>query len=93
MSIRGAQYTWAPDSQYINVSATLSLSLLVPHECLPTTQLTQLCSSGPTPQFLARISRGDDTVAIELTADALQLGLLDTIVVVAVLLQCGHNID
>ncbi|KAJ6615141.1 hypothetical protein B0H10DRAFT_86812 [Mycena sp. CBHHK59/15] len=70
MSIRGIEYTWSPDNQYIN-----------------------LCSSGPLPRFLARISRGDETVVIEMTPDAMQLGLLDTTVVVAVLLQCGHNID
>ncbi|KAF7336197.1 hypothetical protein MVEN_02167300 [Mycena venus] len=70
MTVRGLQYTWAPDNQYIN-----------------------LCSSGPTPQFLGRISRGEDTVAVELTTDAIQLGLQDTAIVVAVLLQCGHNID
>ncbi|KAJ7667154.1 hypothetical protein B0H17DRAFT_1251948 [Mycena rosella] len=55
MTIRGAQYTWAPDNQYIN-----------------------LCSTGPIPRFLGRISRGDDSVFIELTPDALQLELLDT---------------
>ncbi|KAJ7512978.1 hypothetical protein B0H11DRAFT_1843415 [Mycena galericulata] len=59
----------------------------------PDGQYINLCSSGPTPQFLGRISRGDDCIAVELTADAIQLRLLDTIVVVAVLLQCGHNID
>ncbi|KAJ7785241.1 hypothetical protein DFH07DRAFT_681166, partial [Mycena maculata] len=56
----------------------------------PEKQYINLCSSG---QFLARISRGDDAVVIELTPDAIQLGLLDSTVVVAVLLQCGHNID
>ncbi|KAJ7255795.1 hypothetical protein B0H12DRAFT_1183391 [Mycena haematopus] len=70
MTVRGFEYTWAPDSQYIN-----------------------LCSSGPSPQFLGRISRGKDTVIVELTLDAIQLGLQDTTIVVAVLLQCGHNID
>ncbi|KAJ7790201.1 hypothetical protein B0H14DRAFT_3570830 [Mycena olivaceomarginata] len=70
MTVRGFQYTWAPENEYIN-----------------------LCSSGPSPQFLGRISRGEDTVVVELTADAIQLGLQDTTIVVAVLLQCGHNID
>ncbi|KAJ7119942.1 hypothetical protein C8R43DRAFT_1077027 [Mycena crocata] len=59
----------------------------------PDGQYINLCSSGPSPQFLGRISRGEDSVAIELTPDAIQLELLDTAVVVAVLLQCGHNID
>jgi len=70
MTVRGFQYTLAPDNQYIN-----------------------LCSSGPSPKFLGRISRGEDTVVVELTPDAIQLGLQDTTIVVAVLLQCGHNID
>ncbi|KAJ6562609.1 hypothetical protein B0H19DRAFT_1288562 [Mycena capillaripes] len=70
MTVRGFQYTLAPDNQYIN-----------------------LCSSGPSPQFLGRISRGEDSVIVEMTPDAIQLGLQDTTIVVAVLLQCGHNID
>ncbi|KAJ6489949.1 hypothetical protein C8R45DRAFT_901555 [Mycena sanguinolenta] len=70
MTVRGFEYTWAPDTQCIN-----------------------LCSSGPSPQFLGRISRGKDTVIVELTPDAIQLGLQDTTIVVAVLLQCGHSID
>ncbi|KAJ7635097.1 hypothetical protein FB45DRAFT_743407 [Roridomyces roridus] len=44
--------------------------------------------------FFGRLSQhAPDSVLIELTADALQLGLLDTAVVVAVLLHCGLNID
>ncbi|KAJ7185272.1 hypothetical protein C8R46DRAFT_1287709 [Mycena filopes] len=70
MTVRGFQYTLAPDNQYIN-----------------------LCSSGSTAQFLGRISRGEETVVVEVTTEALQLGLLDAVVVAAVLLQCGHNID
>ncbi|KAF8205283.1 hypothetical protein K438DRAFT_1579731 [Mycena galopus ATCC 62051] len=70
MTVRGFEYTWAPDNQYIN-----------------------LCSSGPSSQFLGRISRAKDGIFVELTPDAIQLGLQDTTIVVAVLLQCGHNID
>ncbi|KAJ7669505.1 hypothetical protein DFH06DRAFT_1038620 [Mycena polygramma] len=60
---------------------------------VPDNQYINLCSSGTTPQFLGRISRGDDTVVVEMTSDAIQLGLQDSTVVAAVLLQCGHNID
>ncbi|KAK7039709.1 hypothetical protein R3P38DRAFT_3468583 [Favolaschia claudopus] len=70
MTVRGFQYTWSPDNQYIN-----------------------LCSPGPTPTFLGRISRGDETVVIELTPDAIQLNLQDASIVAAVLLLCGQNID
>jgi hypothetical protein len=93
MTVRGFQYTWAPENEYINVSE-LYLPLLfgqvIDDDWL---HFNQLCSSGPSPQFLGRISRGEDTVVVELTADAIQLGLQDTTIVVAVLLQCGHNID
>ncbi|KAK7044375.1 hypothetical protein R3P38DRAFT_3308325 [Favolaschia claudopus] len=70
MTVRGFQYTWSPDDQYIN-----------------------LCSTGPTSTFLGRISRGDETVVIELTPDAIQLNLQDASIVAAVLLLCGQNID
>lgn len=48
-------------------------------------------SSGPT--FLAKLTRGPTFITLELTPDALQLGLLDSIVVATLLLQCGRNID
>jgi hypothetical protein len=96
MTVGGFQYTWAPDNQYINVRVLLHIWPFRPSPrnrwCIRTSG--QLCS-GPTPKFLGRISRGEDTVVVELTTDAIQLGLQDpdTAIVVAVLLQCGHNID
>ncbi|KAK7039705.1 hypothetical protein R3P38DRAFT_3181495 [Favolaschia claudopus] len=71
MTVRGFQYVWSPDNQYINLSSAAS----------------------PTPTFLGRISRGDETVVIELTPDAVQLGLQDASIVAAVLLLCGQRID
>jgi hypothetical protein len=94
MTVGGFQYTWAPDNQYINVRVLLHIWPFRPSPrnrwCTRTSG--QLCS-GPTPKFLRRIPRGEDTVVVELTTDAIQLGLQDTAIVVAVLLQCGHNID
>ncbi|KAJ7211137.1 hypothetical protein GGX14DRAFT_565010 [Mycena pura] len=59
----------------------------------PDNQYVNLHSSGPSQRFFGRISRGEDSVIIEVTDNALQLGLLDPIVAAAVLLQCGQNID
>ncbi|CAK5283434.1 unnamed protein product [Mycena citricolor] len=44
-------------------------------------------------QILGRISRGRDWVTLELTGEALRLGLLETSVVATFLLQSGRNID
>ncbi|KAJ7175387.1 hypothetical protein C8R46DRAFT_1213866 [Mycena filopes] len=46
------------------------------------------------PQFFGRISQAQDgTTNFEVTAEALQLGLLEVFVVSALLLMCGRNID
>ncbi|KAF7318820.1 hypothetical protein HMN09_00217300 [Mycena chlorophos] len=70
MTVRGTQYKWVPENQYIN-----------------------LYSRSSTPQFYGRISRGEGSVVLEVTGDAMQNGLLDAIVTAAVILQCGSNID
>ncbi|KAF9460041.1 hypothetical protein BDZ94DRAFT_1170561 [Collybia nuda] len=48
---------------------------------------------GHSATFLARVSRTKSSLAMELTPHASQLGLLNSIVVAAFLLQCGRNID
>ncbi|KAF9476962.1 hypothetical protein BDN70DRAFT_949149 [Pholiota conissans] len=45
------------------------------------------------PMFLAKITRTNGAITLEMTPDAVQLGLLDTAVSAALLLQCGRNID
>ncbi|KAJ7103846.1 hypothetical protein C8R44DRAFT_834601 [Mycena epipterygia] len=45
------------------------------------------------PEMFGRISRGQDKVTLELTGEAIHLGLLEPIVVATFLLQCGRNID
>ncbi|KZP26364.1 hypothetical protein FIBSPDRAFT_909295 [Athelia psychrophila] len=42
---------------------------------------------------LARISKTYNIVSMEMTPEALQLGLLEACVITTVLLQCGRNID
>ncbi|KAJ7164531.1 hypothetical protein C8R46DRAFT_1193132 [Mycena filopes] len=44
------------------------------------------------PQVYAQVSRGEDLVKLELTAEAIQIGLLEICVVASFLLQCGRNI-
>ncbi|KAJ6584650.1 hypothetical protein B0H19DRAFT_1015240 [Mycena capillaripes] len=45
------------------------------------------------PQFFGRISQTRDGTTFEITAEGLQLGLLEIFVVSALLLMCGRNID
>ncbi|KAF8208587.1 hypothetical protein K438DRAFT_1961186 [Mycena galopus ATCC 62051] len=45
------------------------------------------------PQFFGRISQTRGGTTFEISAEALQLGLLDIFVVSALLLMCGRNID
>ncbi|KAH9933053.1 uncharacterized protein B0H18DRAFT_985309 [Fomitopsis serialis] len=44
------------------------------------------------PRVLARIGRAQD-VTLEMTQEAMQLGLLEACLVATVLLTCGHNVD
>ncbi|KAF8069102.1 hypothetical protein FPV67DRAFT_1105841 [Lyophyllum atratum] len=43
--------------------------------------------------FLANVSRTQTSIAIQITSDALQQRLLESVVIAALLLQCGRNID
>ncbi|PPQ72693.1 hypothetical protein CVT26_002910 [Gymnopilus dilepis] len=45
------------------------------------------------PVLLARIMRKSGAIQLDMTSDAIQLGLLDPVVTAAFLLQCGRNID
>ena len=54
-------------------------------------QLYKVNSSAP--RVLARIARVPNTVILELTQEAMQLGLLEPSLIATVLLSCGHNID
>ncbi|TFK26581.1 hypothetical protein FA15DRAFT_654254 [Coprinopsis marcescibilis] len=50
-------------------------------------------TSSGTPAFCGRVTRSNGGVVLELTAEALQRGLLDVVVTACLLLQCGRNID
>jgi hypothetical protein len=45
------------------------------------------------PQVYAQVSRGEGTVTLELTAEAIQIGLLEICATATFLLQCGRSID
>ena len=61
--------------------------------CLPdrAPQMYKVHSSAP--RVLGRISRVPTSVTLELTPEAVQLGLLEPALVATALLSCGHNID
>ncbi|KAJ7698055.1 hypothetical protein B0H17DRAFT_927853 [Mycena rosella] len=70
-------------------SEMLSLSL---DQRLVTSQFEAQVYSA-TPEILGRISRGQGTVTLEITGEAIRLGILEPAVVATFLLQCGRNID
>ncbi|GJE85206.1 hypothetical protein PsYK624_012840 [Phanerochaete sordida] len=45
------------------------------------------------PKVLARVARAPSMVLLELTQEAMQMGLLEPCLVATVLFVCGHNID
>ncbi|KAF7330041.1 hypothetical protein MKEN_00268200 [Mycena kentingensis (nom. inval.)] len=45
------------------------------------------------PQIYARIFRADKEIILQMTTEAIQIGLLEVCVASALLLQCGRNID
>jgi hypothetical protein len=54
----------------------------------------QLYSAGlASPQTYARITREEGAVALDITAEAIQIGLLEVCVAAAFLLQSGRRID
>ena len=54
-------------------------------------QMYKVNSSAP--RVLARIARIPNAVMVELTQEAMTLGLLEPALVATVMLSCGHNID
>ncbi|KAJ6582351.1 hypothetical protein B0H19DRAFT_929063 [Mycena capillaripes] len=50
-------------------------------------------STASQPELLGRISRSQNSVTLDLTGEAIHLGILEPAVVATFLLQCGRNID
>ncbi|KNZ80110.1 hypothetical protein J132_07398 [Termitomyces sp. J132] len=43
--------------------------------------------------FLANVSKIQNSIAIQITSDAINQRLLESVIIAAMLLQCGRNID
>ncbi|KAK2461181.1 hypothetical protein APHAL10511_006708 [Amanita phalloides] len=54
----------------------------------------ELIAKGPSnTMLLARIIRGTGVITLEVSPDAIQLGILDSVVTATFLLQSGRNVD
>ena len=72
----------------------LCKSLRCPSYLLVLTLIFKLYTSGPYPsEILAKVSRGQGSVTLEIAASAIHAGLLEACIVATVLLQCSRNID
>ncbi|KAG6851622.1 hypothetical protein C0991_007497 [Blastosporella zonata] len=59
---------------------------------VPRDKIYSLFTVGPNqPELMARVSREADTINLEITARAVQIGLLECVVVATVLLHSGRN--
>lgn len=89
MVVNGIQYAWVPMDNFICVrlrilTATDSNSFVL-------LQLYKVQTSAP--RVLARIARAPTIVLLEMTPEALNLGLLEPSLVATVIFVSGHNID
>ncbi|KAF5329986.1 hypothetical protein D9611_010462 [Ephemerocybe angulata] len=50
-------------------------------------------ASSGSPTFMARINRANGAIVLEMTSDAMQLGVLEPALTACLLMQCGRNID
>ncbi|KAF9051438.1 hypothetical protein BJ165DRAFT_885244 [Panaeolus papilionaceus] len=74
-------------------SARMTTIRGVQYTWTPREKSINLYSHGSRPAFLARITRSNGSVVLDVTQDALQLGLLESLISATFLLQCGRNID
>ena len=98
MEVRGIHFAWAPIDGFICVR--LAPRLVIPARMRSRVDsfllalLLQLYRTQTSaPKVLARVARAPSMVLLELTQEAMQMGLLEPCLVSAVLFVCGHNID
>jgi len=85
----GKSYRWIPRDSFICVCAILDYLF-----SMETHIFLQLYSSHvASPELLARISFTSRSASVELTSQAIRLGLLDFAIVATVVLLCGRPID
>ncbi|KAF9066760.1 hypothetical protein BDP27DRAFT_1226963 [Rhodocollybia butyracea] len=81
-----------PDGRKVLSTRTMQI-LGAQYMWTPQDRYINLYSTGPAAVFLARISRGRGTITLDLTNQAIQLGLLDACLIATVVMQCGKNFD
>ncbi|KAJ7289397.1 hypothetical protein C8J57DRAFT_1047026 [Mycena rebaudengoi] len=91
-------FTRRPTSQMLPLSPDQSYRTMVvngrTYSFIPQENFIGLYSSSSPPEMLGRISRSQNgTVVLELTGEAIHIGILEPSIVSAFLLQCGRNID
>ncbi|KAH7923077.1 hypothetical protein BV22DRAFT_1016097 [Leucogyrophana mollusca] len=92
---RGA-VTKQPIKSWLKLSTQRSHRLMVfqgvSYSWTPNDRFIQLHVSGSA-EILVRVSKTYDSVVVEMTPRAIQLGLLEVAILATVLLQCGKSID
>ncbi|KAH7910132.1 hypothetical protein BJ138DRAFT_1009534 [Hygrophoropsis aurantiaca] len=85
-----------PIRNWLKLSTQRSHRLMVhqgvSYSWTPNDRFIQLHVSG-SPDPLVRVSRTYDSVIVEMTPRAIQLGLIEVATLATILLQCGKNID
>ncbi|KIK96638.1 hypothetical protein PAXRUDRAFT_138044 [Paxillus rubicundulus Ve08.2h10] len=85
-----------PVAQWLKLSSDRSSRYMVHngvgYSWAPSDRFLHLFVTG-TSDWLARVSKTSDSVVLEVTHRAMQLGLLDAAILGTVVLQCGKNID
>ncbi|KIJ61586.1 hypothetical protein HYDPIDRAFT_42553 [Hydnomerulius pinastri MD-312] len=85
-----------PVGQWLRLSSDRSSRYMVcngvSYTWAPSDRFLHLFVSG-TSDLLVRVSKTYDSVVLELTPRAMQLGLLDAAILATILLQCGKSID
>lgn len=84
-------YAWTPIDGFICVRALRASHSDRSNLTDVYPQLYKVNSTAP--RVLARVARGQNMVLLEITSEAMNLGLLESCMVATVMLTCGHNID
>ncbi|KAJ7148549.1 hypothetical protein C8R43DRAFT_889075 [Mycena crocata] len=78
----------SPDQSYRTMSLSGTSFTFTPRD-----DFIWIYSTATQPEIFGRITRGQGTVTLELTGEAIHQGILEPAVVATFLLQCGRNID
>ncbi|KAH7880128.1 uncharacterized protein C8R40DRAFT_1166323 [Lentinula edodes] len=91
MIIRSQEFMWIPNGGAVSVR---KFSEVPTHRRALNVVFSQLYTTGSSDsEFLGRISRSVGAITLEMTQNAVRLGLLQACIITTVLLQSGENID